>query len=98
RRNNGAVDDRVDLIAFQLRALQQLGDAQLAQLDRGQILERGPRLRERRADTRDDRHASAIGSERDHGVNLTAALVCGLWQWAVGSGQWAAWFSIADSP
>src|SRR4051812_2053297 len=52
------VDDDLDELAVDLAALNQLGDAMLAELDRAEVLERRARSGERRANAGDDGHTT----------------------------------------
>ena len=69
RWNDRSEDERLDFAAVEIRALDQLGDAELAEVDRGDGLERGSRSCERRPNPGDDRDAAAI-AKRCHGGNL----------------------------
>ena len=61
-------------LAVEARALDQLGDAELAELDRREVLERRSRLGERRADAGDDGDAPPGTAVAWHAPKLRQAL------------------------
>jgi hypothetical protein len=72
--NDGAEHERLDFLSVQVGALQQLGDAKLAQIDGGQRLERRSGFRERRSYAGDDRYPATV-PECSHRGNLDGGTV-----------------------
>jgi hypothetical protein len=60
-----------DQISIEVRALHQLGDASLAQVDRRHVLERRAGARERSPHSGDDRDTPSRGAKWRHEVKLT---------------------------
>jgi hypothetical protein len=59
RRDDRAVHDRLDVLAVEVRPLNELGNAPLAEVDGRHVFERRTCPRERRSDSCHDRYAAA---------------------------------------